>query len=96
VVGGKDQYSRVAKKCECFDLLKGVWTALVHVDLDWYGAAGVTLVGLNNRFVVAIQGKNEDFNQTDLQRFLRLDSLRLQKGWKKLELDGYQPGAGDL
>ena len=59
-----------------------------NADFDEFGL-GVTLVTIKSRFVVAIGGRNEQFNYPDVLRFARLDSLKLHKGWKNLNLTGY-------
>ena len=85
VAGGFDDLSEVVKKCERFDLQKKVWVELDNADFDDFGE-GVTLMSAKSRYVIAVGGANVFNEFPDAERIARLDTLKLHKGWQKLNL----------
>ena len=87
VAGGED-----VRKSERFNLEKEVWTELPSAcDFDKF-SCGVTMVTISNRYAFAIGGEHDDdFPETE--RFLRLDTNKLLKGWKILQIKDQKPFA---
>jgi len=57
LVGGWNYDIKAVKKCERFDLLKGVWKQFDGGDLEF--VFGVNAFAVKNRFVIVLEGKNE-------------------------------------
>ena len=85
VAGGED-----VRKSERFNLEKEVWTELPSTcDFDKF-SFGVTLVTIKNRYAFALGGHYDgEFPETE--RFLRLDTNKLLKGWKILQIKDQTP-----
>ena len=71
----------MVKKCEGFDLQKEVWRKLP--DFDGWGC-GINVITIKNRYVIGFGGRDDNFD--DVDSFRQIDSLRLDKGWKKLQI----------
>ena len=86
MVGGRDGFG-VVRKCERFNLRKEVWERLpAEADFDEFGW-GVKLIGLKNRWAIAVGGGGTGA-QPDVQTFKRLNTSKLNKGWELLHLAG--------
>ena len=73
------------RKCERFDLQRKVWAVLLSSDFDEFGYH-VTLMAIKSRYAIAVGGTKNYIVFPDTERFARLDSLKLNKGWKILHL----------
>jgi hypothetical protein len=78
VAGGSE-----VKKYERFDIKKKTWAKLCNADFEFIG---VTLMSVKSRYVMAVGGRREGFNNSDTALFARLDSQKLKRGWKILHL----------
>jgi len=94
VVGGKNSGHDSVRTCERFDLKRKVWSDLPTADFDEFGI-GVTLMPVKSRYAIAVGGGSNgplfQYGFGDAERFARLDSLKLSKGWKILHFSGSSP-----
>ena len=87
VAGGHDSI-----ESERFNLEKEKWTDLPSsCDFDYF-SSGVTMVTIRNRYAFAIGGQ-DDNDYPETERFLRLDTNKLLKGWKILQIKDQKPFA---
>lgn len=98
VVGGRlDDYNLIAS-CERYDIFANKWTQLSQLT-DTY-TSQVTVESIKKRLIYGFGGRNADLERPQGERILRLDTLKLWKGWATLNLisptNGYSYGVFPL
>jgi len=85
--GGKDREIKTDETTERYDMLKNKWTLLPECcNMD---AAACIDVAVFKSFIYGFGGRyngRKGKPDTSFERFLRLDTNSLQKGWKTLDL----------
>ena len=89
VVGGRNGNWVIVPSIERYDIIKDTWHDLNEQCNYEQNSCASTLVPVKQRFLFAFGGhdSNQCQSQEREQRFCRLDTYKLRKGWQILRLE---------